>query len=664
MNSPGLLVFIGSFFLLTAYSVSPTVYAGDSSLFSAASYHLGTAHPPAYPLLVALGKIFTFFPFGNIAFKTNLMSAFFGALTAALAYKASLYLTGHRALSLFAPLVIISSPLFVLESSKVEAYSLNAFLIMLVFYLGLRAVQEENSFREILLASFLIGLGMGNHHTIGFMLPLVFLVIILRWRSLPVWTIPLALVFCTIGLSIYAYIPMRSAADAYVNYSPAGSLRELVDIFLRRGYGGGTMSAIAGVSANTSGWFYAAKNAFTLGKKEISFIVFLLMLAGLIGSARNRRTLLYMLGALLVWLPLTKMTMASSSLSPSHVSIIVPYYLQIIALAAVFAAAGLFACYRLLRERSALVAAGMVAAFLLFQSVQAAIAIERSSISDYYVAHTWTRDISKVLSPRSIYVASGDNPSFLSFYAFGVERVRDDVLVLDSMPGSDVYKLTISPEWKYGDLFPEFFHERFASIEDLNAYAQEERVFASSAGSLSPVITEHFEAKGQPLMFLLAPKGQNYPVQEEFFNSFEKIDYLPVVIGHKKDIMTAEINDSYAKTILHYAKMLAEKHDGRAENHFKLAFAIANPKTKYAVLKDYLIYMSIEKGPQEARTYMEAMQASISDESTREIFEELSAWYESLDEEVLLEAHQSKTYTASSEYKQGSTEDYGTEIRN
>jgi hypothetical protein len=496
------------------------------------------------------------------------------------------------------------------------------------------------------------------------MLPLVLLVIILRWRSLPLRTIPLALVFCAIGLSIYAYIPLRSAADAYVNYSPAESLRELVDIFLRRGYGGGTVSAITGVSANTSGWFYALKNAITLGRKEISFIVLLLVLAGLIAHARKRRTLLYLLGALLVWLPLAKMTMASSSLSPSRISIVSPYYLQVIALAAVFAAAGLFACYRLLKERSSLVATGMVTAFLLFQSVQAAIAIERSSISDYHVAHTWTRDISRVLGPQSIYVASGDNPSFLSFYAFGVERVRDDVLVLNSMRGSDIYKLTISPEWKYGDLFPEFFDEHFASLEDLNAYAQEERLFASSVGSLSPVIIEHFEVKGQPLMFLLSPKGQEYPVQERFFESFGKIDYLPVVIGHKKDIMTAEINDSYAKTILHYAKMLAEKHDGRAENHFKLAFTVANPKIKYAVLKDYLIYMSIEKGPQEARTYMEAMQASIGNESTREVFEELSAWYDSLDEEVLLEAHQSRTYTASSEYEQGSTEGHGTEIRN
>src|SRR5258708_26109081 len=46
----------------------------------------GVAHPSGYPTFLLLARLFQFLPWGTIAYRTNLMSAVFTALTALLVY--------------------------------------------------------------------------------------------------------------------------------------------------------------------------------------------------------------------------------------------------------------------------------------------------------------------------------------------------------------------------------------------------------------------------------------------------------------------------------------------------------------------------------------------------------------------------------------------------
>src|SRR4030042_7150041 len=66
-------------FILYLFTVCPTVYWRDAGEFQVVAYQLGIAHPAGSPFYVLITKIFTFLPFGSIAFKVNLASAFFGA---------------------------------------------------------------------------------------------------------------------------------------------------------------------------------------------------------------------------------------------------------------------------------------------------------------------------------------------------------------------------------------------------------------------------------------------------------------------------------------------------------------------------------------------------------------------------------------------------------
>src|SRR5262245_21083367 len=76
-------------FSLYAHTAAPTITwlngGADSAELVTASYTLGIAHPPGYPLYVLLGKAWSLLPLaGDVAHRYNLFSAFCGALAAAL----------------------------------------------------------------------------------------------------------------------------------------------------------------------------------------------------------------------------------------------------------------------------------------------------------------------------------------------------------------------------------------------------------------------------------------------------------------------------------------------------------------------------------------------------------------------------------------------------
>ncbi len=87
----GLLIAGGLFAAgLTLYisTLAPSVATlfDDSLEFQLVTYRLGIAHPTGYPLYTILGRLFTFLPLGDVAYRVNLMSALFGAATVSLVY--------------------------------------------------------------------------------------------------------------------------------------------------------------------------------------------------------------------------------------------------------------------------------------------------------------------------------------------------------------------------------------------------------------------------------------------------------------------------------------------------------------------------------------------------------------------------------------------------
>ena len=210
---PG-LVFAGSF-LVYFLTAAPTLFGWDSAEFAATAYTLGVPHATGYPTFVLLGKLFTFLPIGDIAYRLNLMSAFFAAATVTVVYLTSFFLTRRMILSVAAAGALAFSYFFWASAVVTEVYALHAFLNAATIYL-LLLWRSGGRDRLLYAGIFAWGLSFGNHMTTVLMGPAVgFLVVMGIWerRITGRHLLPLAVCFLA-PLTVYLYLPLRYLADA------------------------------------------------------------------------------------------------------------------------------------------------------------------------------------------------------------------------------------------------------------------------------------------------------------------------------------------------------------------------------------------------------------------------------------------------------------------
>ncbi|MEW6555725.1 MAG: DUF2723 domain-containing protein [Elusimicrobiota bacterium] len=220
------MVFIIAVVLFTVYlyTLHPAVSVGDSGELITAAYTLGITHPPGYPLWTILGKIFTvIIPFGNIAYRVNLMSAFFGTLTCLIVYlitKDMRYEIRDKSKnpspfshlpSLICALALAFSSTFWSQAIISEVYTLNAFFVVLIIYLLLA--------RYSLLAFFIYGLSLTNHYIMFLFGPVFVLYIIWKNPKVLNWkTFFSFFIFLLLGWVLYLYLPIRSAQKPPIDW--------------------------------------------------------------------------------------------------------------------------------------------------------------------------------------------------------------------------------------------------------------------------------------------------------------------------------------------------------------------------------------------------------------------------------------------------------------
>ncbi|MBI5573962.1 MAG: DUF2723 domain-containing protein [Elusimicrobia bacterium] len=248
------MFFILIFFVPYLFFLYPTVSVGDSGELITAAYTLGIPHPPGYPLWTILGKIFTLLiPFGNIAYRVNLMSAFFGALTCVILYlivsskqlavskenQTPPSLTHLLTYSLSA-LALAFSKTFWSQSIISEVYTLNAFFVVLIIYLLLTT-------RYLQLAIFVYGLSLANHYIMFLFGPIFAFYLI--WKNPKVFnlkTILTLLIFFLPGLFLYLYLPIRSSVNPPIDWGNPENLKNFTAHIGRFQYRGLELAAKVG----------------------------------------------------------------------------------------------------------------------------------------------------------------------------------------------------------------------------------------------------------------------------------------------------------------------------------------------------------------------------------------------------------------------------------
>jgi hypothetical protein len=233
-------------FTLYAATAPRTVALEDDGLFVLSSYFLGVEHPPGYPLYILLGKLFTYLPFGSVAYRVHLLSGALGGLTCGLLWMCARTLLDGRLAAYVAAFALGVTPVFWSQAIIAEAYTLNTLFFAGLLFLALRACpparQEAAAGADPRLLpwmALLFGLSLSNHWPLMLLVAPAFAILLWPLRAKLVrWLAPL-LALVILGLLPYAWLVWRSQAPVPVNFDgPLETLPEIWFFISRAGYSG------------------------------------------------------------------------------------------------------------------------------------------------------------------------------------------------------------------------------------------------------------------------------------------------------------------------------------------------------------------------------------------------------------------------------------------
>jgi Protein of unknown function (DUF2723) len=240
--------------LVYVFTLYPSVAGGDSGELIGAVGSGGVIHPPGYPAYAVLGQLFARLPFGDLAWRLNLMSAVCDAAAAALLLLATTLFTRSRGAGLLAAALFAFSPGVWRYAITAEVFALNNLVVAALLLVAL-LYAERRERRVAMVGAFLFGLGMSNHHTVLFTaVPLAAWVL---WRgrkdllrSGPL--VGLGTAFA-LGLLPYLYLPIATRHHAVVSWGAADTWQGFLTHLLRREYGTFQLAptGIAGAGASS-----------------------------------------------------------------------------------------------------------------------------------------------------------------------------------------------------------------------------------------------------------------------------------------------------------------------------------------------------------------------------------------------------------------------------
>jgi len=252
----------------------------DTGEMTVAAATLGVAHPTSYPLYVLIARIASMAPLGNPAYRLNLLSAVAGAAACALLFYVLRPKRGVFA-SLTAAVCLALNPSFWAVSQVSEMYSLWILGGVAVIALA-QTLSEDGTERLWPAFCFLCGILLGNRLDLILLAPgLIWLSLAHRpaakgeenwWLGVAALAAPAAsaltgsnlpaaiLIAGTFlartrgdgawrrrafgvmaglaGLSIYFFLPVRSATGPFLDWNHPSTLSNLLDSILRTRYGG------------------------------------------------------------------------------------------------------------------------------------------------------------------------------------------------------------------------------------------------------------------------------------------------------------------------------------------------------------------------------------------------------------------------------------------
>lgn len=429
-----LLLFLGVIYALTlAPGLTWANSSTDGGDLIAAAATGGVAHPTGYPTWFLLARLFQLLPFGSLAFRTNLLSA-----VAALAAALFVYLLIQRALAslgetircfsaLVGALAWGLSPLIWSQAVVTEVYALHAFFMALLLYLfyldALHRIARPASDRWI---GLLFGLGLGNHLTTLFLLPVLFVTVFLRRRSVASgrWfflfnghSLARRFAWLALGSLVYLSLPIRALTNPPVNWGDPRTLADILWLVSGRLYAGYFFTLDGGAILPR----LQAQAALLLD--QFGALGLFVSLAGLI--LFFRRSPIYFA---LIWLTLVSIVFALGYASADAYLYLIPAFLSF-SIWLGFGLAGLLSRF-LVRWRGTVPVLSLV--LLLALLFHAGTNWQDVDASQDGRAEAFIQDVISSVPEDAILFANGDQAVFSLWYAQYAIGEREDVVIIAS----------------------------------------------------------------------------------------------------------------------------------------------------------------------------------------------------------------------------------------
>jgi hypothetical protein len=224
---------------LYVHTLAPTVLPSNSGEFQFVADVLGIAHPPGYPLYTMLGKLFTLIPLGDVAYRVNLMSAFFAASTLALVSRTVRRVTDSALGGIAGALALGTATTFWAQATTANVRSMTAFFVALMLFALVNYAKRRSEIYLILFA-LAFGLGITHHGSLVFLILPFIAFLLVTDLSLFTRVRPLLkpLLAFLLSLSVLLYLPIRGILGSPFGppniATPAGFLNHV----LARGFRG------------------------------------------------------------------------------------------------------------------------------------------------------------------------------------------------------------------------------------------------------------------------------------------------------------------------------------------------------------------------------------------------------------------------------------------
>lgn len=580
---------------LYAYTLSRSIFPGDPTELITVIGSKGVAHPPGYPLYTMLGRLFSLLPFFDLPTKINLMSALFGAGSAAIISLIIYKLTRSAFAGAIGAILLGIQPYLWLYSVVAEVFTLHTFLLSLFILTTIEFLNKPEKVKA-LLSIFILALNASNHHTAVLLLPtLVFILWRKRKEAKLDWEFLIqALGVSLLALTPYFWIIFSASKSPPINWDNVINFKNLLHLFLRRDFGT-TILAPSLLS------FTPKTSALELFLKSVSLPTLgalpLLAGAGIYSLIKSKKNLVNLLlcWAVLATGPLFMFLSRIQIASITQRGTLLRFYMAPTLFLALLAGVGAAFVINLAPKRFKLLPILFIILILAF-SFKAGFKIANQRLNNLYYIYSSALLLS--LPENAIFFTTGDMSDGGLDYLQIIENKRPDVKKITlTKTVSSWYKDEIAR--KYPNLSQYISNDPTESLRNFCREKNfEDKIFI--AGWPGAISSAADTCIGVPEGLAIALKGVDKPFnvqaykkpQENFFNNF--LMGLPGIEKEASDLRTARVRYQISEALDETGNFLMGQQDQTGAKYF---YELAVKTSPYWYLSlDSLAVMDIEEG--------------------------------------------------------------------